>query len=75
MSKLTTDPEPVITAMAHSAAADYRSLLMAGLTAREAGTLVGHLNGLGQVRSGWTIAEVGHLLFVQELVRIGRLRS
>jgi hypothetical protein len=75
MSKLTVQPDPVTAPAAQSAAGTYRRLMMAGLTAREAATLVGRLHGLAQVRSGWSIGEVEHLLFVQELVRTGRLGS
>ena len=39
------------------------------------GALVGHLNGLSTVAGGWTIEEVEHLLFVRELVRLGRIGS
>ena len=55
--------------------ATYRRLRFAGLTAREAGTLVGHLHGLSTVQGGWAIEEVEHLLFVRELVRLGRMGS
>ena len=75
MAKLTTHAEPVITPAAATAGDAYRRLLAAGLTVREAATLVGRLNGLGQARGGWTIGEVEHLLFVQELYRTGRIRS
>ena len=61
--------------LAPTAAATYRRLRLAGLSAREAGTLVGHLNGLSTVAGGWTIEEVEHLLFVRELVRLGRMGS
>ena len=58
-----------------TAAATYRRLRFAGLTAREAGSLTGHLHGLASVPGGWTIEEVEHLLFVRELVRLGRIGS
>jgi hypothetical protein len=58
-----------------SAASTYRRLRFAGLTARQAGTLVGHLQGLATVPGGWSIEEVEHLLFVRELVRLGRIGS
>jgi hypothetical protein len=58
-----------------SAADTYRRLRLAGLSAREAGSLVGHLHGLSTVPGGWAIEEVEHLLFVRELVRTGRMGS
>ena len=53
----------------------YRRLRMAGLTAREAGSLTAHVSGLPGVPGGWAIEEVEGLLFVRALVRIGRIRS
>jgi hypothetical protein len=53
----------------------YRRLRFAGLTAKEAGTLIGRMHGLATVHGGWTIGEVERLLFVRELVRTGRIRS
>ena len=66
---------PVEPVLGPSAAATYRRLRIAGLDAREAGTLTGHLNGLTSVPGGWAIEEVEHLLFVRELVRLGRMGS
>ena len=53
----------------------YRRLRIAGLSAREAGTLVGRLAGLPAVAGGWSIAEVEHLRFVRAMVDAGRLGS
>jgi hypothetical protein len=53
----------------------YRRLRIAGLSAREAGTLTGHLAGLRAVPGGWSVEEVERLLFVRELVRAGRMGS
>ena len=53
----------------------YRRLRIAGLSAREAGSLTGHLSGLRMVPGGWVIEEVERLLFVRELVRTGRMGS
>jgi hypothetical protein len=53
----------------------YRRLRIAGLTAREAGSLTAHLSGIPMVPGGWSIADVERLLFVRELVRTGRLGS
>jgi len=79
MAKLKTQPtnrpDPVIDPPAATTRDTYRRLLAAGLTIREAGTLVARINGLGDVRGGWTIGEVERLLFVQELVRTGRVGS
>jgi hypothetical protein len=76
MSELHTQAiAPAEPALGPSAAAAYRRLRFAGFTAREAGSLVGHLNGLSTVRGGWAIEEVEHLLFVRELVRRGRMGS
>ena len=79
MHELHTPTEPPLppggSAVEPSAGTTYRGLLRAGLSAREAGTLVGHLHGLPPVTSGWSIVEVERLLFVGELVRLGRLGS
>lgn len=53
----------------------YRRLRMAGLSAREAGSLTAHLTGLPIVPGGWRVEEVERLLFVRELVRTGRMGS
>jgi hypothetical protein len=53
----------------------YRRLRLAGLTAREAGTLAAHLAGLHIAPGGWSIDELERLLFVRELVRTGRIGS
>jgi hypothetical protein len=74
------EPHPVIDPGADAAAllpaaTTYRRLRLAGLTAREAGTLVARLNGLEPVAGGWRVSEVEGLLFVRALVQAGRLRS
>lgn len=53
----------------------YRRLRIAGLSAREAATLAGHLAGLHAVPGGWAVEEVERLLFVREMVRGGRMGS
>lgn len=53
----------------------YRRLRIAGLSAREAGTLTAHLTGLQIVPGGWRVEEVERLLFVRELIRTGRMGS
>jgi|1185.fasta_scaffold298838_2 hypothetical protein len=76
MSELRIQTEPSAEhTLGPSAAATYRRLRFAGLTERQAGTLVGHLNGLSTVPGGWSIEEVEHLLFVRALVRLGRIGS
>jgi hypothetical protein len=57
------------------AASTYRRLRMAGLTEREAGSLVARLSGLEPVSTGWRLAEVEGLLFVRAMAQAGRLRS
>jgi hypothetical protein len=76
MSELRTQAADLVEhPIEPSAAATYRRLRLAGLSPREAGSLVGHLRGLSPVPGGWTIEEVEHLLFVRELVRLGRMGS
>ncbi len=75
MFELNTQSAPPERTAGQSAAATYRRLRAAGLNPREAGSLVGHLNGLSTVPGGWAIEEVEHLLFVRELVRLGRIGS
>ena len=53
----------------------YRRLRIAGLSAREAGSLTAHLTGLPMVPGGWLVEEVERLLFARELVRTGRMGS
>jgi hypothetical protein len=76
MSELRTQAADLVEqALEPTAAATYRRLRFAGLSAREAGSLVGHLHGLSSVPGGWAIEEVERLLFVRELVRLGRIGS
>jgi hypothetical protein len=62
-------------AAAPTARMTYRRLRVAGLSAREAASLTGHLAGLHGVPGGWSIEEVERLLFVRELVRTERMGS
>lgn len=64
-----------VTALPFPPHATYRRLRRAGFSAREAGTLVGHLAGLRAVPTGWAIEEVERLLFVRALVSTGRMGS
>ena len=77
---MPTEPYPAVDPGAARASRipaheTYRRLLMAGLSTREAGSLVAHLAGLSRVPTGWAIGEVEGLLFVRALVAAGRLRS
>jgi len=71
----STSPHPWQGASLEPARSTYRRLRIAGLTAREAGSLTAHLTGLATVAGGWSIEEVERLLFVRELVRTGRMGS
>jgi hypothetical protein len=53
----------------------YQSLASRGLEPTEAGNLTAYLAGIHPVEQGWTIAEIGHLLFVRHLVEQRRLLS
>jgi hypothetical protein len=73
---MPTEPQAHLAeASAPTARTTYRRLRIAGLSAREAGSLTGHLAGLHAVPGGWAIEEVERLLFVRELVRTGRMGS
>lgn len=50
-----------------------RRLQMCGLTSAEAATLAGRLSGLLVIRSGWTVRQVEHLVFLRAIVESGRL--
>ena len=68
------DPQP--TAVTHETVrATYGRLRLAGLSAREAGSLTARLNGLPVVPGGWQVQEIERLLFVRELIRTGRMGS
>jgi hypothetical protein len=77
---MPTEPHPVADPGADAAsqlpaAEIYRRLRLAGLTAREAGSLVAHLAGLEPAITGWRLAEIEGLLFVRAMVQAGKLRS
>lgn len=44
-----------------------------GWTEREAGNLVALLHGLRPARNGWTVREIEHLRFLNEMVKTGRI--
>ena len=52
-----------------------RRLQLGGLTLGEAANLTAHLAGLPPVRSGWTLRQVEHLLFLRSIVEMGRIES
>jgi hypothetical protein len=54
-------------------AATSRRLQQCGLSVTEAANLTAHLSGLPGVRSGWTVHEIGHLLFLRSIVETQRL--
>lgn len=55
-------------------AATTRRLQLCGLSVTEASNLTAHLNGLPAVKSGWTVRQIEHLLFLRSIVETGRLR-
>jgi hypothetical protein len=55
-------------------AATSRRLQLCGLSVVEASNLTAHLNGLPAVKSGWTVRQIEHLLFLRSIVMTGRLR-
>ena len=50
-----------------------RRLQLSGLTPGEASSLAAHLAGLRPVRTGWSLRQVEHLLFLRSIVENGRL--
>jgi len=55
------------------AALTTRRLQMSGLSLAEASNLTAHLAGLPPARTGWTLRQVEHLLFLRSIVETGRL--
>ena len=53
--------------------ATYRDLGAIGLAPAEAANLTAYLSGLRPVQSGWTLAEIGRLLFRRFPVEKGRI--
>ncbi len=49
-------------------------LQLCGLSVSEASNLTAHLNGLPAAKSGWTVRQIEHLLFLRSIVETGRLR-
>jgi hypothetical protein len=54
-------------------AATTRHLQLCGLSMTEAANLMAHLSGLPVVKSGWTVHQIGHLLFLRSIVETRRL--
>lgn len=50
-----------------------RRLQLGGLSLTEASNLTAHLAGLPPVRTGWSLRQVEHLLFLRSIVETGRL--
>jgi hypothetical protein len=51
-----------------------RRLQQCGLTLGEASNLTARLVGLPQVKTGWSLRQVEHLLFLRSIIDSGRLR-
>ena len=51
-----------------------RRLQQSGFTLAEASNLTARLAGLPAVRTGWSLRQVEHLLFLRTIVEIGRLQ-
>ena len=51
-----------------------RRLQQGGFSTGEAHNLTAHLIGLPPVRTGWTLRQVEHLLFLRSIVETGRLQ-
>jgi hypothetical protein len=54
-------------------AATARWLQLGGLSFAEASNLTAHLIGLRPVRTGWSLRQIEHLLFLRSIVETGRL--
>jgi hypothetical protein len=55
------------------AATSWR-LQLCGLSTAEAANLTAHLSGLPGVKSGWTVRQIGHILFLRSIVETDRLK-
>ena len=56
-----------------AAALIARRLQISGLSLTEASNLTAHLAGLPPARTGWSLRQVEHLLFLRSIVETGRL--
>ena len=50
-----------------------RRLQLSGFTAAEVGNFTARFAGLAGARSGWSVREVQHLVFLRTIVETGRL--
>jgi hypothetical protein len=71
----TSDPSGIEPAVAMSARAMYRALSVKGMRSDEAANLTAVANGLSPVESGWSIQEIGRLLFLRHLVDHEHIRG
>ena len=55
--------------------ADYRLLVIRGLSSVEAGNVVAYMTGLHAVDGGWTVEEIKHLVAIRLLVAGGVIVS
>jgi hypothetical protein len=53
----------------------YRLLVIRGLSAVEAGNVVAYTNGLHPAESGWTVAQIKHLVAIRSMVAGGLIDS
>jgi hypothetical protein len=51
-----------------------RRLQLCGLSVAEASNLTAHLSGLPAVKSGWTVRQIEHLLFLRSILETHRLK-
>lgn len=54
--------------------ATTRRLQLCGLSVAEASNLTAHLNGLPAAKSGWTVRQIEHLLFLRSIVETHLLK-
>jgi hypothetical protein len=52
-----------------------RALVIGGCSPAEAGNVAAYVHGLHPAVSGWTAAQIQHMLFLRSLVETGRLQS
>ena len=55
--------------------ADYRRLVIRGLSSVEAGNVVAYMTGMHAVDGGWTVEEIKHLVAIRLLVAGGVIVS
>ena len=52
-----------------SVATTTRCLQLCGLSMDQASNLTAHLSGIPAVKSGWTVRQIEHLLFLRSIVQ------